>query len=674
MGTLECDRIPFVLSSVLSNHGALSFPPSVSNTPVAWDYCIRSSSPSTGQINSIGKDACSSGSCNLCEGDCDSDSDCNGSLRCYQRNTNESVPGCTGNPYGAWDYCYDTDAPPPAPAPPTRAPTRNPTRAPTPNNSPNSEVQVKYDGHECRNTNGGVGTERICQAWTGGDYYEKAGWTYNECETFCRGDSTCVAIEYDNIRMHCEIWTTYPFSQLQRNEYQCNKFGNSGVAPAPAPGQAWAPAPAPPAPAPDVYYNNYECKTANGGDGTLRTCTSWGTGDYYTLTLAEDDCFNYCENDNDCKAFEFKYLNGATHCKIWTTYPGNHSRKDGSDCYKKEEKENSSECLCDNEESEYRGTVATTISGKTCQRWDSQSPHVHTRTPSNYPNGGLGNHNYCRNPDGWTGLWCYTTDSNTRWELCDVPCYKRDQSEYRGSNSVTVSGRTCQRWDSQSPHAHTRTPGNYPNGGLESNHCRNPDGDKALWCHTTDPNKFWEYCDTPSCPTKKRDCMCAADGSDYRGEVRLTVSGKECQRWDVQSPHTHTMTPSNYPNAGLASNYCRNPGGAMAGPYCYTTDPNTPFELCDIPSCGSDGSEYRGTLATTRSGRTCQRWDSQSPHTHTRTPANYPRGDLAGHNYCRNPDGDKGLWCHTTDPNVWWERCDNPACPDTQDNGAPYTG
>merc|ERR1712216_349120 len=156
-------------------------------------------------------------------------------------------------------------------------------------------------------------------------------------------------------------------------------------------------------------------------------------------------------------------------------------------------------------------------------------------------------------------------------------------------------------------------------------------------------NKFWEYCDTPSCPTKKRDCMCAADGSDYRGEVRLTVSGKECQRWDVQSPHTHTMTPSNYPNAGLASNYCRNPGGAMSGPYCYTTDPNTPFELCDIPSCGSDGSEYRGTLATTRSGRTCQRWDSQSPHTHTRTPANYPRGDLAGNNYCRNPDGDKGL-------------------------------
>ena len=31
--------------------------------------------------------------------------------------------------------------------------------------------------------------------------------------------------------------------------------------------------------------------------------------------------------------------------------------------------------------------------------------------------------NKCRNPDsGWDiGVWCYTTDPNVRWELCDVP-------------------------------------------------------------------------------------------------------------------------------------------------------------------------------------------------------------------------------------------------------------
>ncbi|XP_066271084.1 uncharacterized protein [Branchiostoma lanceolatum] len=68
----------------------------------------------------------------------------------------------------------------------------------------------------------------------------------------------------------------------------------------------------------------------------------------------------------------------------------------------------------------YRGTVSETATGKTCQRWDSQTPHGHSRTSRNYPSGGL-EQNYCRNPDGWTGLWCYTTDPNQRWELCNVP-------------------------------------------------------------------------------------------------------------------------------------------------------------------------------------------------------------------------------------------------------------
>ena len=43
-----------------------------------------------------------------CEGDCDSDSDCAGSLKCYQRENRESVPGCANNANvpKQYDFCY----------------------------------------------------------------------------------------------------------------------------------------------------------------------------------------------------------------------------------------------------------------------------------------------------------------------------------------------------------------------------------------------------------------------------------------------------------------------------------------------------------------------------------------------------------------------------------------
>eukprot|EP00980_Cylindrotheca_fusiformis_P012035 scaffold2856_cov103-Cylindrotheca_fusiformis.AAC.1 len=43
----------------------------------------------------------------LCEGDCDSDKDCESGLICYQRNANESVRGCSGGKTDGsrTDYC-----------------------------------------------------------------------------------------------------------------------------------------------------------------------------------------------------------------------------------------------------------------------------------------------------------------------------------------------------------------------------------------------------------------------------------------------------------------------------------------------------------------------------------------------------------------------------------------
>ena len=77
-------------------------------------------------------------------------------------------------------------------------------------------------------------------------------------------------------------------------------------------------------------------------------------------------------------------------------------------------------------------------------------------------------------------------------------------ADYRGCQATTRSGYTCQAWSSQSPHRHSRTPANYPNSGLDSNYCRNPDGEPSIWCYTTDSSKRWEYCDPISAPTLTR--------------------------------------------------------------------------------------------------------------------------------------------------------------------------
>ena len=42
----------------------------------------------------------------MCEGDCDLDSDCKGDLICFQRDGDESVPGCEDSPYATYGYDY----------------------------------------------------------------------------------------------------------------------------------------------------------------------------------------------------------------------------------------------------------------------------------------------------------------------------------------------------------------------------------------------------------------------------------------------------------------------------------------------------------------------------------------------------------------------------------------
>lgn len=84
-----------------------------------------------------------------------------------------------------------------------------------------------------------------------------------------------------------------------------------------------------------------------------------------------------------------------------------------------------SNCSCEPSEEDYRGAISTTVSGRTCQRWNSQVPHEHTNSAALNVGEGLVA-NFCRNPDGEDGAWCYTMDEEVRWELCGIPTCPTD--------------------------------------------------------------------------------------------------------------------------------------------------------------------------------------------------------------------------------------------------------
>lgn len=83
-------------------------------------------------------------------------------------------------------------------------------------------------------------------------------------------------------------------------------------------------------------------------------------------------------------------------------------------------------------------------------------------------------------------------------------------------------------------------------------------------------------------------CKSTQMGKNYTGRLSTTISGKTCQRWDSNTPHYHgNHNPDWFPDETVsdASNYCRNPAGWIEGPFCFTTDPNVMWELCDVPFC-----------------------------------------------------------------------------------------
>ena len=127
---------------------------------------------------------------------------------------------------------------------------------------------------------------------------------------------------------------------------------------------------------------------------------------------------NYCRNPQQYKA-------GSASQVSWCYTVSSKKRWETCDVGRPSSR---CECYKDAKAQDYRGTVDTTKGGLACLPWTRVEKANRVSDGWNsWKRGaaakGVGNHNFCRNPDGGSGAWCYTTrmtPDGKRFEHCDV--------------------------------------------------------------------------------------------------------------------------------------------------------------------------------------------------------------------------------------------------------------
>ncbi|KAI0224812.1 hypothetical protein LSAT2_024173 [Lamellibrachia satsuma] len=113
---------------------------------------------------------------------------------------------------------------------------------------------------------------------------------------------------------------------------------------------------------------------------------------------------------------------------------------------------------------------------------------------------------------------------------------------------------------------------------------------RGIWAGSSQQKPSFTY---PYICEMERQGMCFASktgaGQDYRGSRDFSQEGITCQAWSSQYPHPHSELTGQLAvddaNGIGKHNFCRNPGGRKARPWCFVLLEKVEWQYCDIRIC-----------------------------------------------------------------------------------------